>query len=278
MAAPRVVDPNSARPANKAPDTDERTVFDRAVRRADGQHLQREPRSLNIWRYIAGGLLVMFIIAGVGAFFYFDNERSAKEEVVRVCDSQQRELQNKVEGCKANLSETHGVVHELNLVKVAASGTIDCLQNEVEDCETRLSEKQIECDRLRGDYTRTWQEKEQLNQKNEAQTETIEAKTKEIDNLEEKLNKMQNERDHAIDNYGKEKQENEKCNSKLSSESKVVQDQKQTIHDLSFKLQAAEKRYDQMKEESGYGGIIAILIIGVIVFGLIYACFVSFAK
>ena len=81
---------------------------------------------------------------------------------------------------------------------------------------------------------------------------------------------MQNERDHAKDDYGKEKQENDKCKSKLHSESKVVQDQKQTIHDLSVKLQAAEKRFhDQKKEESGYGGIIAIIIV-VIAFGLIF--------
>ena len=161
MEAPRVVDPNSARPANMALDADERAAFDRALRRGDGQHLQREPERSNIWRYIAGGLFVMIIIAGVGAFFYFDGERSAKEEVVRVCDSQQKELQNKVEGCKANLSETHGEVYQLNLVKVAASGTIACLENKVDDCETRLSEKQIEYDRLHDDYTRVWQEKEQ---------------------------------------------------------------------------------------------------------------------
>ena len=279
MAAPHVVDPNSARPANKALDADERAVYDSALPRADGRQHQREPRRFNIWRYIAGGLFVMIIIAGVWAFFYFDSERSAKEEVVRVCDSQQKELQNEVEGCMANLSETHGEVHQLNLVKTAASGTIDCLQNEVEDCKTRLSEKQIECNRLHDDYTRTWQEKEQLNQKNQAQTETIEAKREEVDDLKAKLNDMQNERDHANNNYGKEKQENEKCKSDLHSESKMVQDQKQTIHDLSVKLQAAEKRCrDQMKEGYGYEGIVGIIIIVVIVFGLIFVCIASTSK
>ena len=96
----RIVDPNSARPANMALDADERTAFDcaklaskirsnkirepltdnmalhsqlddlpmqaaPALRRAD----EKEPGRSNIWRYIAGGLFVIIIIAGVGAFF-----------------------------------------------------------------------------------------------------------------------------------------------------------------------------------------------------------------
>ena len=81
MEAPRVVDPNSARPANMAPDADGRPAFDCApIRRDNGQQLEREPRRLNIWLYITVVLFVMLIIAGVGAFFYFDIERSAKEE------------------------------------------------------------------------------------------------------------------------------------------------------------------------------------------------------
>ena len=205
--------------------------------------------------------MLIFIITFV-VVFHFDSEISKKVVDVRVCDSQQKDLQNKVEGCMADLSETHGEVYQLNLVKTAASGTIACLENEVEDYKTRLSEKVGKYNHLQDEFRKKWQEKEQLEQENKE-------KIKAVDDLKAKLSEMQNERDCAKADYGKEKQENEKCKLELHSESEIVQAQKKTIHDLSVKLQGAEKRFhDQKKEDSNEGSI----AIGVIVIGGIIAC------
>lgn len=271
MEALQVVDPNSARPANMARPPCERAAYDGALPRADGQ---REPKHSEMWRYIAGGLVVIFIITAVGMSFYFDSERSEKEAIVRGFDSQRKKLQNEFESCKANVSETHGEVHRLNLSRVADSMTIDCLENKVKGCETRLSEKSDKYDRLQDEYRKELVEKNQLDQQNQGKTQTIEAQTKEIKGLKAKLSEAENERNRAKDVYGKEKQENEKCKSKLSSESKMVQDQKQTIHDLSVKLQTAEMRFhEQKKEEYGFGGSIAIgviVVVGIIAFIALY--------
>ena len=91
---------------------------------------------------------MIFIVAFV-VVFHFDSEISKKVVDVRVCDSQQKDLQNKVEGCMADLSEMHGEVYQLNLVKTAASGTIACLENEVHDLKEKLNEMQNECDLAR---------------------------------------------------------------------------------------------------------------------------------
>ena len=194
------------RPPNKAPEPGDRAAVQDGQRKARKRSKRdKTNRRPNFWPYIAGGFS-LFIIIGI---LYF------KSEIVKVYDSQQKKLQNQVEGCKANLNETHGEVHELNLANVAASGTIDCLQNKVEVCETRLSEKTGEYDHLQDEFRK---EKEKLEQKNQAQTETIEAKREEVDDMKAKLSDMQNERDRAKDDYGKEKQENEKCKSDLQKE------------------------------------------------------------
>ena len=256
-------------------------VLDAEDRAGDGgphdQDVQGEPRHSNLWN-IACAVLVVVIAFLLAMAFSLDSERSEKEAVGRVCDSQKKELQNELEDYMATLSEKHDEVNQLNLEKSEKSWTIASLQNEVNDYKTRLSKKEGEYNHLQDEFQKMWQEKVQLEQKNKAKTETIEAKTKEVDDLKAKLSKMRNERDRAKGDYAKEKQEAEKCKSKLSSETKMVQE-------LNIKLKAAEKRcYDQQESGSGHEGIsrsgyeeiIGFVVMMFVIMGCIALCVYNF--
>lgn len=231
------------KPPNQAPEPGQHTAG-----RADGQNGQIKKRRRsksdktnkrpNFWPYIGGSLSVIIIVAIV-VVLYFNSERSA----------QQKKLQNEVEDCMANLSETHGEVYQLNLDKVRANGSIDCLVDKLEDCKTRLSEKSDECIHLQDECRK---EKEQLEQAMR-------------NDLKTKVSEMENERDLAKRNYGKEKQENEECKSKLSSETKRASD-------LEKKLKTVEKRLLDQKEGSRSEGFVGFFVMVLLIGGCIALC------
>ena len=215
--------------------------------------VQGEPRYFGL--YVAVGFsLIVFIAFVVG--FHFDSEISKKEEVERACYSQQKKLRNEVQGCMANLSAMYGEVNRLQLAKMAVSGTIDCLQKDVEDFTEWLREKQSEYDQLQSEYDQLQddyrdmrEENILLKHKNQTQTETIEEKKKEENDCKTRLSEKMGEYDHLQDEYRKKWQEKEQLEQKNKAKTETIETKTKEINDLEAKLSEKVGEYNHLQDE-----------------------------